>query len=251
MSENTPSTPEPQRPQDEPVQPDEQPAGEQASEQPAYEPTAEQPAYDATAEQPAYEEPADQPPPYTQPADEQPVPEQPTYQQATAEPPAYGQQAYDQGSQPAYGQQEYAQQGYQQPYPQQGYQQPGYQQQYQGYGGAPNQLSPTDERTWSIAAHLSPFLASFVGLPFLGPLVIYLVFRDRGPFVRHHAAQALNFQIIVAIGLLISIPLMFVIIGIFTAIIIGIAAIVLQIVAAIEANNGKWYRYPLTPDWVK
>lgn len=164
---------------------------------------------------------------------------------------SYDQGGYDQGGSQ---QSSYEQSGYQQQphqaggYPQVGYQQGGYQ---QGYTGGPNQLSPTDERTWSIAAHLSPFLASFVGLPFLGPLVIYLVFRDRGPFVRHHAAQALNFQIIVAIGLLISIPLMFVLIGFVTAAIIGIAAIVFQIVAAVEANNGKWYRYPMTPDWVK
>lgn len=171
--------------------------------------------------------------------DEQVAAPQPEYQ------PEY-QQGYGQGYQ----------QGYGQDYPQAGYQQAGYQQPYgqgyqQPYAAGPGQLSPTEERNWSIAAHLSPFLASFVGLPFLGPLVIYLVFRDRGPFIRHHAAQALNFQIIVAIGLLISIPLMFVIVGIFTAIAIGIAAIVFQIVAAIEANNGKWYRYPLTPDWVK
>ena len=136
-------------------------------------------------------------------------------------------------------------QGYGAPAPAQGYVQQGYVQQ------GPSQLSPADERTWSIAAHLSPFLASLIGLPFLGPLVIYLVFRDRGPFVRHHAAQALNFQIIVAIGLLISIPLMFVIVGFITAAVIGVAAIVFQIVAAVEANNGKWYRYPMTPDWVK
>jgi hypothetical protein len=138
----------------------------------------------------------------------------------------------------------------QQGYAQQGYQQQGYPQQgYPVSGQAP--LAPNDEKTWSIAAHLSPFLASLIGLPFLGPLVIYLVFKDRGPFIRHHAAQALNFQIIVAIGLLISIPLMFVLIGFVTAAIIAVAAIVLQIVAAIEANNGKWYRYPMTPDWVK
>jgi uncharacterized Tic20 family protein len=157
--------------------------------------------------------------------------------QPTAQPPAPEPQGTaDQG---------YAQQGY----AQQGYAQQGYQQPYAAAGSAP--MSPTDERNWSIAAHLSPFLASFVGLPFLGPLVIYLVFRDRGPFVRHHAAQALNFQIIVAIGILISVPLMFVIVGIFTAIAIAVAAVVFQIVAAVEANNGKWYRYPLTPDWVK
>jgi uncharacterized Tic20 family protein len=158
----------------------------------------------------------------------------------------------EQQPQQEYQQQEYPQQqapasGYQQT-PPSGYQQ-GYQQPYASPGPAP--LSPSDERTWSIAAHLSPFLASFVGLPFLGPLVIYLVFRDRGPFVRHHAAQALNFQIIVAIGILISVPLMFVLVGFITAAVIAIAAIVFQIVAAVEANNGKWYRYPLTPDWVK
>ena len=54
-----------------------------------------------------------------------------------------------------------------------------------------------------------------------------------------------------AIGLLISVPLMFVLVGFVTAAIIAVAAIVFQIVAAVEANNGKWYRYPLTPDWVK
>ena len=112
-------------------------------------------------------------------------------------------------------------------------------------------LSPADERTWSIAAHLSPFLASFIGLPFLGPLVIYLVFRDRGPFIRHHSAKALNFQIIVAIGLLISIPLMFVIVGFVTAAVIGVVRDRVPDRRAVEANNGEWYRYPMTPDWVK
>jgi uncharacterized Tic20 family protein len=246
MSENTPSTPEPRRPQDEPVQPGEQPTYEQASEQPGLgQPTSEQATPEQAApEQPAFEQPAVEQPAVEQPAYEEPGDQQPPSVQ-TADQPVY-QQGYEQGSQPQYGP------GAQQGSGQQGYEQPHQQSYQQGYGpGAANQLSPNDERTWSIAAHLSPFLASFVGLPFLGPLVIYLVFRDRGPFVRHHAAQALNFQIIVAIGLLISIPLMFVVIGIFTAIAIGIAAIILQIVAAIEANNGKWYRYPLTPDWVK
>lgn len=172
-------------------------------------------------------------------------------------PHGYGEQPYQQeyaqetpaGQQ--YPPQDYPQEGYpQQGYPQPGYQQPGYQQQaYPQSGPAP--LSPADERTWAIAAHLSPFLASFVGLPFLGPLVIYLVFRDRGPFVRHHAAQALNFQIIVMIALVVFGLLSLALIGIPFLIATGVAAIVFQIIAAVEANNGKWYRYPLTPDWVK
>lgn len=169
-------------------------------------------------------------------------------------PRGYGEQPYQQEyAQETPAGQQYPPQDYpQQDYPQQqAYPQPGYPQQ-QGYPqSGPTPLSPADERTWAVAAHLSPFLASFVGLPFLGPLVIYLVFRDRGPFVRHHAAQALNFQIIVMIALVVFGLLSLALIGIPFLIATGVAAIVFQIIAAVEANNGKWYRYPLTPDWVK
>lgn len=119
------------------------------------------------------------------------------------------------------------------------------------YGSAPKQLSPADEKTWAILAHASPFLTTFIGLNFLGPLIIYLIFKDRGPFVRHHAAQALNFQLIVAIGLIISIATIVLVIGIIGLIAIPIVAIVFMIIAIVETSNGKWYRYPLTPDWVK
>jgi hypothetical protein len=189
--------------------------------------------------------PSDDSPGVGQPSSGEP----PTGQPHSEQPPA---QAY---AAPAYPQQGYGQQGYgeqagQQAYGQQAYGQPGAPAAAYTQSGA-QPLTPTDEKTWAIAAHLSPFVASIVGLPFLGPLVIYLVFKDRGPFVRHHSAQALNFQIIVAIGLLISIPLMFILVGFVTAAIIAVGAIVFQIIAAIEANNGKWYRYPLTPNWVK
>jgi uncharacterized protein len=121
----------------------------------------------------------------------------------------------------------------------------------QPYAPTTQPMSPADEKLWSTLVHLSPFVASVVGLPFLGPLIIYLVLKDRGPFIRFHAAQALNFQLIVMIGILVSIPLMFVIVGFFSLIVIVIAAFILQIVAAVQANGGQWYRYPMTPDWVK
>lgn len=122
---------------------------------------------------------------------------------------------------------------------------------YSGYAPAAKPMSPADERTWAMLAHASGFVASIVGLPFLGPLIIYLIFKDRGPFVRHHAAQALNFQLIVMIAFLVSIPLWFILIGIPLSIAIVIGAIVFMIIAIIEAGKGTWYRYPLTPDWVK
>jgi uncharacterized protein len=114
-----------------------------------------------------------------------------------------------------------------------------------------NPLSPSDERLWATLVHLSPFVAALVGLPFLGPLVIYLVLRDRGPFIRFHAAQALNFQLILVIGYIVFGLLSLVLIGIPFLIATAIASVVFQIIAAVKANNGEWYRYPLTPEWVK
>ena len=122
-----------------------------------------------------------------------------------------------------------------------------------GYGTppSPNPLSPSDERLWSTLVHLSPFLAAFVGLPFLGPLVIYLVLRDRGPFIRFHAAQALNFQLVLLIAYIVFGVLSLVLIGIPLLIATAVLSVVFQIIAAVKANNGEWYRYPFTPDWVK
>ncbi|WP_255447328.1 DUF4870 domain-containing protein [Schumannella soli] len=123
-------------------------------------------------------------------------------------------------------------------YPQQGYAQPGYPTQ--------PQMSPTDEKTWAILLHLSPILISFIG-----PLIGYLVLKDRGPFISHHAKQALNFNITVAIGYLASALLMFVIIGFVTYPIVAILAIVFAIIAAVKTNQGEYYRYPLAIQFIK
>ena len=120
-----------------------------------------------------------------------------------------------------------------------------------GYGVAPQPMSQQDEKTWATLVHLAPFLAAVVGIPFLGPLIVFLIFKDRGPFVRFHAAQALNFQIIITIAFWVFGLLSFVLIGIPFFIATCIAWVVLSIIAAIKANNGEWYRYPMTPELVK
>lgn len=115
-----------------------------------------------------------------------------------------------------------------------------------------NQLSASDEKLWATLVHLSPFVGAIVGLPILGPLVIYLVLRDRGPFIRFHSAQALNFQIVALIAYVVSFLLVFVfLIGIPLLVAVAIAAVVLQIIAAVKASAGEWYHYPFTPDWVR
>jgi len=98
---------------------------------------------------------------------------------------------------------------------------------------------------WALLAHLGGWFSTFVVA-----LVIYLVYKDRDPFVRRHAAQALNFQIIVTIAIFVSSILVFLLIGIPMLIAIGICWVVFPILAAIAANKGEDYTYPLTPKMV-
>ena len=102
-------------------------------------------------------------------------------------------------------------------------------------------MSDPDQRMWATLAHLSGLVLSIIG-----PLVIYLLMKDRGRFVRSQALEALNFQITVLIAVIVSSALIFVLIGLFLLPIVGVAAFVLMILAAIAANRGEEYRYPLT-----
>ncbi|WP_349309201.1 DUF4870 domain-containing protein [Microbacterium sp. MM2322] len=102
-------------------------------------------------------------------------------------------------------------------------------------------MNPQDEKLWSTLVHLSGILFYFVG-----PLVIYLVLRDRGPFVRAHSAAALNFQLTILIAALVCIPLAFFGIGVLLLIAVGVFALVIEILAAVKANQGQWYTPPLS-----
>ena len=104
-----------------------------------------------------------------------------------------------------------------------------------------------DERTWAMVAHISA-IAGFV-FPFgnvIGPLLIWILKKEEFPFVDDQGKEALNFQISMTIYILISVLLIFVVIGIPLIIIIAIFALVMTIIGAINAYDGKFYRYPLT-----
>lgn len=102
-------------------------------------------------------------------------------------------------------------------------------------------MNDSDQRMWATLGHLSGFLFGF-----LGPLVIYLVMKDKGHFIRNQSLEALNFQITLTIAMIVSAILIIVVIGIVMMLAFGLAALVLMIMAAIAANRGEEYRYPLT-----
>ncbi|MDY6852424.1 MAG: DUF4870 domain-containing protein [Thermodesulfobacteriota bacterium] len=96
--------------------------------------------------------------------------------------------------------------------------------------------------------HLSA-LAGFIGIPFgniIGPLIIWLIKKNDFPFVNEQGKEALNFQISLTIYGIIAALLIFVVIGIFLLIGLGIFGLIMVIIASIKANQGESYRYPIT-----
>jgi uncharacterized Tic20 family protein len=127
-----------------------------------------------------------------------------------------------------------------------GGQAPAYGQPAAGYGQpAQAPVSPSDARMWALLANLGGIFFSFVA-----PLVVYLIYKDRDPFIRRHATQALNFQIFVLIGIIVSSILILIVIGFFTMLAVGICGIVFPILASVAANKGEEYTYPYIPQLV-
>lgn len=122
---------------------------------------------------------------------------------------------------------------------------------------------PAEERQWAMFAHLSALLGGLLTSAvggwgfFIGPLVIWLMKKETMPFVADQAKEALNFNITVSAVFLVLMILGFVTLGIGFLVIgplmllIGIAALVFIVIAAIKANEGVAYRYPMTVRLVK
>jgi len=106
----------------------------------------------------------------------------------------------------------------------------------------------SDERTWGMIVHLSALSGYVLGglAGFVAPLAIWLVKKEESKFLDDQGREALNFQLTILVGILISIPLCFIIIGFVTLLGLVIADIAYTILAGMKANEGVWYRYPWT-----
>jgi uncharacterized Tic20 family protein len=115
-------------------------------------------------------------------------------------------------------------------------------------GGPPGQrpLPADQERLWAMLSHLLSFVAAYLFLGFVAPLVVLLVFGQRSAFVRANAVESLNFNLSWLLYSIVSVLLFFVGIGILLLIALGIAYVILVVIASTRANNGQLYRYPLT-----
>lgn len=121
------------------------------------------------------------------------------------------------------------------------------------YRTAPNaSLTTTDERLFATVAHASAAIAWLLSagwLNFVGPLAVWLLFRDRSPFVRRAAAGAFNFAlgmtILGVVGWLLVFTVLLAPVGVLLILASGAGAIVLGILGALRTWRGQSYTYPL------
>jgi uncharacterized Tic20 family protein len=113
-------------------------------------------------------------------------------------------------------------------------------------------LTPADDKLWATLAHVGGVLW------FLPALIIFLVFKDRGPLTRQESREALNWQITytlawIALGIVVSI------LGTILTLLGGwplaqlltllpwalyVVNVVFSVIGAVRVNSGGSYRYP-------
>lgn len=113
-------------------------------------------------------------------------------------------------------------------------------------------IDDKDERMWGMLCHLSALSGCVI--PFgniIGPLIIYSMKKEEYAFVADQGKESLNFQFSMLTYLIISGIAVLFIVGIFLLIVVGLAALILTVIASVKANDGEYYRYPLTIQFIK
>jgi len=102
------------------------------------------------------------------------------------------------------------------------------------------------ENTFCMLMHLTPFAGCILpGANIALPIVMWATNKDQSPMIDQHGKNIFNFMLSMFIYFIVSVILIFAIIGILTTIALVILGVVFPIIAAIKANNGKYWPYPL------
>jgi uncharacterized Tic20 family protein len=103
----------------------------------------------------------------------------------------------------------------------------------------------SEDRQMALFAHVGGAL-----LGFLVPLIIWLIKKDKSPFVDDQGKEALNFQITVILAHVIGGLTICFTFGLLNMA-VYVVNLVFGIIGGVEANKGKVYRYPLTIRFIK
>ena len=102
-----------------------------------------------------------------------------------------------------------------------------------------------------VLTHLSQlltFITGFGGL--IVPLVIWATQKENVYRMDQEGKNIVNFQLSLLVYGLICIPLVFVLVGVFGLILLGILSFIFPIINAIRASHGETPRYPLSLNFI-
>lgn len=120
------------------------------------------------------------------------------------------------------------------------------------------QVITPDEKLWAMLCHITAFATALIPIPIGGtlivPLIIWMIRKDDSPFVDRHGRESINFQLscwlYVVLLFIVTIPLFFIVIGIFLWMVLAplmlVFWVVCIVIAGIKAYDGQEYTYPLT-----
>ena len=115
-------------------------------------------------------------------------------------------------------------------------------------------------RLWAMWCHLGGLAGLLPIVPALGsiiaPLIIWQIKKEEHPFVNEQGKEAVNFQISMILYALVgSLACLVTCIGIVlipvVIAVVGVTDLIFLLIAAIKANSGEHYRYPLTIRFIK
>lgn len=116
----------------------------------------------------------------------------------------------------------------------------------------PMSLQTPDEKQMGMFLHLSRLLDAFVfPIGAIVTIVLWQTQKDKMPALDAHGKMVTNWLISSVIYGVISLVLMFVLIGFLTGFALWIMMIVFPIIGGIKANNGELWEYPLTIKFLK
>ncbi len=116
-----------------------------------------------------------------------------------------------------------------------------------------------DVRMWAMFCHLAGlagFAIPVVLSGIIAPLIVWQMKKDEHPFIDEHGKEALNFQISIPLYAMIGTAACFITcIGVvlipFVVGAVYLVNLIFLIIAAIKANNGEHYRYPVCIRFIK
>lgn len=107
-----------------------------------------------------------------------------------------------------------------------------------------NQFWGMNENTFCMLMHLSQFAAGS-GLGVILPIVMWATNKDQSPTIDRHGKNIFNFMLSILIYGFVSGILCIFLVGFLMLAALAIVYIVFPILAAVKANNGEYWEYPL------